>query len=105
MATIVRTQNFITVSGIAADVTPSDIFKDSQEKLIKRIEFKPGAGGDTCVVKQETDTGATITILAGVAAFNVDRVSFGDVGQYMKPYIDFSAGVFSANHSLTIELA
>lgn len=105
MATIVRSGNFITITLIAADVTPSDIFTCDQLKTIKSFEFKAGADGDVCAIKYGADDGAVITILACEDEFNVDRKTFDEGGQFCSVYIDFSAGVFSAGHSLTIELA
>lgn len=104
MATILRSSNFISITGVAADVTPADIFKDDHDHKVKRIEFKGGSDDDKCVVKNKTDAGATITILSVGDANVPDRCYFGEEGQYMEPYIDLSASTLSANHAIVIEL-
>lgn len=104
MATILKTDNFINISAIAADVELQDIFKDNQEHKIKRIEFASNTDNDICVVKQGMATGAIITTL-NTDTKGVDRIIFDDDGQFMKPMIDFSAGAFVGTHTLVIELA
>ena len=108
MATIVRSGNFFEITGIAADLKSSEIFRDSGahvDKKIKRMEFVAGAKNDVCVVKFKDASGATITTLASNDVELTDRVYFNEGGQYMLPFVDFSEGVFSAGHKLLIELA
>jgi len=100
---IVRNQNFIEITGIAADLRPIDIFKDDFDHRIKRIELK-GLAYDICVIKHDTDAGPTITTLSCAAAL-VDRVYFDKGGQFLKPMIDFSECTFAGAHKLIIELA
>ncbi|MBF0119983.1 MAG: hypothetical protein HQK79_14205 [Desulfobacterales bacterium] len=103
--TITRTDQFITITGIDADVLPGTLSRGSDQSLkIKRIEFVAGNANDKIVIKQGTDTGATICQLGSSQASEPDRIDFGD-GCRCKPYIDLSDCTLNNNHKLNIELA
>ena len=108
--TIVRTPNFYEITVITEDLTPEDIFQDSNAhklRKIKRIEFVGGAIDDKCVIKMNDENGATICTLATAVVVVPDTVRFKGGGQYMDPFIDFSDGTFTAQgaHKLIIEVA
>ena len=105
MATILQSGNFFNITVIAADVTPQDIFKDLGDRLVKRIEFLPGAANDKCVIKHVDENGAVIANLISASGSEAARVYFHEEGQFMKPFIDFSACVLTATHMLIIEIA
>lgn len=105
MTAILKTQNFITITTVTADVPPGDIFKNGDDHKVKRIEFKGGADDDICVIKNKTDAGATISNMSVGDANVPDRVYFEDGGQFMQPFIDLSASTLSANHVIIIEIA
>jgi hypothetical protein len=105
MSVIVRSGNYISISGIAADLTPQDIFGTDgahpEGKKIRRIEFYSNTAGDKAVVQEGSITGPVITTLDVTAEKLTDRTYFDN---YMFPFIDFSAGVYTGTHALTFEL-
>lgn len=105
MATVLKTKNFINVTEIAADVAHADIFSIPEEVKVRSIEFVPGNANDKIEITNGSATSAVIARLgSGVAAESVIK-NFGEQGQYMKIFIDFSDCTLNAGHMLIIELA
>lgn len=104
MATILQTDNFIDITAIAADLSSEDIFRDNQEHKIRSIMFIAGANNDKCVIKNGGESSATITVLATPDVELPAIRYFDNSGQYMRPFVDFGDGVFSAGHKLIIEV-
>lgn len=104
MATILRSGNFVNVSGIAADVSHEDIFSDPHEIKIKSIEFIVGSANDIIVIKNGADDKAEICRLGSGTAAESAVKYFGE-GTLMKILIDQSACTLNNNHMLIIEIA
>lgn len=115
---VVRKDNFFSLTGVAEDWTPEQIFGyagPTGEIKISRIELRGGTGGkggavDRVVIKQGGASGPIITTLATPSPEVVDRVYFGvgeddEEGQYMKPFIDYSESHFNTGHVLVFEVA
>lgn len=105
--------NFFSLSGITDDWDTQRIFGMSHNNpiKIKSIELRGGTGGkgagttDRVVIKEEDENGPRITTLATPNPEKIDRVPFKEDGQYMRPFIDFSEGIFNTGHLLIFELA
>lgn len=110
VASVLKTGNFIQITGIDADVPPEDIFKnsgafDKEGYKIKSMTFIAGADNDKCFISNQTAAGAMVTLLATPDVELPAIRYFDDDGQFVAPFIDFSKGVFSVGHILGIELA
>jgi hypothetical protein len=66
------------------------------------ISFHPGAADDKLVVKHQSDGGPTIMNVTCENAYD-DRIEYFH-GTKARPYIDFSASVFSAGHKVIMQL-
>ena len=105
---IVKSEKFISITGIAADVTTEQIFNNNGEaEEVKRITFIPAGDTDVCEIQYGDANGAVICKLfsgdAGLPA--VAEFGGGRSGQPMKPFIDYDGGSYTSNHVLLIELA
>ena len=103
--TIVRGKNFYDISAIDRDITWDTIVGSSvlTDTNIIRLEFKPGADDDHCVIKQGDENGPVIVDLGSDAAPKPDRLVYPR-GRPMIPFVDYDKGTFNAGHRLLIEI-
>lgn len=107
MATILKTENFIEITSITADVESKDILgSDDAHKYtkVRSLTFLAGLDNDKCVIKNGSAASATITVLATPDVELPAIRYFDNSGQFMKLFIDFSEGTFNAGHKLIVEI-
>ena len=108
MATVLKTENFIEISSIAADLEAKTILgTDDAHKYtkIRSITFLPGADNDKCVIKNGSAASAMVTVLASPDVELPAIRYFDDGGQWIKPFVDFSECTLNAGHMLIFELS
>ena len=108
MATIVKNENFISITSISDDVTTEQIFNNNGQAVrIRSITLIAGDADDILRVEWNGASGAVICQLYGYGAGIPSTRVFGDnqYGQSMKPFIDYTDCTLSAGHIVLIEMA
>jgi hypothetical protein len=107
VATIVKSENFISITAIAADVTQEQIFNNNgRAEWIRRITFIPAGDADVCEIQYGDANGAILCkLFSGDAGLPAVAEFGGERGAPMKIFIDFDGGTYTENHILLIELA
>ncbi len=86
--TITQTRGIFTISAIDSD------WDLGYDVLLHAIDFTPGAASDQCVIKVGSDAGAVIFNMLSVGGESCIKYFNGLL---TSPYLDVSAGTFSAN--------
>jgi len=104
---VLKTENFIEITGIAADIGVKEILgADDAHKWtkIRSITFIAGANDDKCVIKNGDENSATITVLSTPDVELPAIRYFDNSGQFIKPFVDFSLCTLNVGHKLLIEI-
>jgi hypothetical protein len=103
MSTVVKSSDFIEITGIDADWNWTSAYKAASFPngiKLHSIQFCPGAISDRLIMKDGSD--------AGPAFFDVLCNDLEEKNLYLgircKPMIDFSACTLSANHKVIIRV-
>ena len=108
MANTVKYSGFtIEISEIDSDWAWTDTLTDSKFKNgipINFIQFNPAAANDACTVFEESISSGPRSFYAKCdSASDQKRAYFH--GAKMKPILDFSAGTYTANSTVIIQLS
>ena len=101
--TIVKTGNFISITGITADVKYSDISStaDGADNLrISIISFKAGSGADIIAIRDSDVTAGAKMMFEKLTATLAVTKYFDGVS--CRPCIKFSECTLTAGHEVTI---
>lgn len=94
MANTINTQGAVTtISSIDEDYDAGDYLP------VQSIRFNP-AGADTCVIKNGSASGPPVFSVE-CAGSTDDKIQYYD-GTLLQPFLDFSAGSFTAGAEVTI---
>jgi hypothetical protein len=95
----------LQITAIDEDWDWADTFDSAQYKngiKIQSIEFDTEVAGDVCIIKNESDSGPRLFKASGNAVDVKDERCKYFNGTRLKPYLDFSEGVYNAAASVTI---
>ena len=93
--TLTTSKNFITISSRDSDYDHGEVI------ALHSIRFNPG-GADTCVILDTDANGATV-FKVEASGTSDEHVEYYN-GALCRPFLDFSAGSYSANAEVTLIL-
>lgn len=101
-ATITKTGNFISITGIDADVAFSSIgIGESEDMRVHSISFKAGSGADIIAIREGTTSGAKIMFEKLTATLATTLYLHG---QHCHPCIKYADCTLSTGHEVIIRL-
>lgn len=105
--TIILSENIIEISNIDTDwywyQTLVGFAINKPAINIHSIQFIPGATNDRCVLKNGSSTSAIFFDRNAANVYDDEPIYYN--GEEFKPFLDLSAGVYSANAKLIIILS
>ena len=106
MANTVNYKGFtVEISSIDSDWSWREIMSDSRYANgvpINFIQFNAGAANDVCSIKEESESGPEIAYFKAFVNAEPRRAYY--FGTFLKPFLDFSAGTYSAGSTVIIQL-
>ena len=91
----------ITISSIDSDWTWSDTFPTGTDSVeIFSIQFNPGAAGDQCVILDTNASGSELFDVSATDVYDQKEKIYPRIR--MKPFLDYSAGTYSAGAKVII---
>ena len=107
MANTIKYSGFtIEISAIDSDWTWTDTLTDpkfANGVPVNFIQFNPAASNDKCSIKEASDAGPQSYYVKCTADTDQKRAYF--YGTKLKPVLDFSAGTFTANSTVIVQLS